>query len=276
MDILGHPIGVCSWSLRPDGLDDLIQQVKSLELTHVQLSVGEFVDLPQAAQDRAVERIVEGGLTLTATMIGYPGEDYASINAIRRTGGLVPDETWDERQRLTLAAAAFSVRLGVKLLSTHVGFIPSPNHRDYHALVGRIDSLAGPLAEQGLELLMETGQEAASELLQFVNDLKSKNVGVNFDPANMILYGSGNPIDAIRTLGRRIRHVHVKDAVRSKSPGIEWGVEVAFGDGQVPHAEFLETLSKVGYAGPLVIEREAGHDRLGDVAYAIETLNELA
>ena len=276
MEILGHPIGVCSWSLRPAGLEDLIEQVRALGLTHVQLAVGDIVDLPDDEQRRAATLLAESGLTLSATMISFPGEDYASINAIRRTGGLVPDETWNERRRLTLAAAAFTARLGTPMLSTHIGFIPSPNDRDYPTLIDRIDSLAGPLGDQGVELLMETGQEDASELLQFMNNLKSKNFGVNFDPANMILYGSGSPIDAIRTLGRRIRHVHVKDATPSRSPGKEWGVEVPFGDGNVPHEEFIEAIGEIDYVGPLVIEREAGDDRAGDVAYAIETLGQMA
>ena len=275
MEIRGNHIGVCSWSLRPAGLEDLIEKVHSLGLSHVQLLVGDLVDLPEAAQDRAIGLVRDSGLTLTATMIGYPGEDYASINAIRRTGGLVPDEMWDERRQRTLAAADLSAKFGVTMLTTHIGFIPSPNHRDYGSLIERIDALAGPLAERGIELLMETGQESANELLQFVNNLKSKNFGVNFDPANMILYGSGDPIDAIKTLGRRVRHVHVKDATRSRAPGVEWGSEVAFGDGEVPHAAFASALKSIDYAGPLVIEREAGDDRLADVQYAIETLQEL-
>lgn len=276
MNIKGHNIGVCSWSLKPEGLSDLFDKVRTLGLAHVQLAVGELAALPGADQDRAIGLINDSGVTVTATMVSYPGEDYGSINAVRRTGGLLPDEFWPERERLTLAAAAFTARLGVTMLSTHVGFIPSPNHRDYETIVDRISSLAKPLGDQHVELLMETGQEPASELLQFLNNLRVKNFGINFDPANMILYGSGDPIDAIKVLGRHVRHVHVKDATKSKSPGIEWGREVAFGDGEVPHAAFLSALATARYAGPLVIEREAGDDRMGDVTYAIETLQSLA
>lgn len=276
MNILGHHIGVCSWSLKPAGLEDLIAKVRALGLTHLQLAVGDYALLPDADQDRAIGLLNDSGLTITATMVGYPGEDYSSINAVRRTGGLLPDELWPERQHLTLAAAAFTAKLGVHKLTTHIGFIPTPNHRDYETIVGRIGSLAKPLGDLKIDLLMETGQEPASELLQFLNNLHVKNFGINFDPANMILYGSGDPIDAIGVLGRHIRHVHVKDAIKSKNPGIDWGTEVAFGDGQVPHEAYVRALKSIGYTGPLVIEREAGSDRMGDVTYAIETLQQLA
>jgi sugar phosphate isomerase/epimerase len=131
------------------------------------------------------------------------------------------------------------------------------------------------MAEKGIELLMETGQESASELLQFLNDLRCKGASVNFDPANMILYGAGDPIEAISILGRHIRHVHVKDATMSSQPRMSWGEEVPFGAGQVPQREFVAALAGIGYRGPLVIERESGNDRMRDIQTAIATLRDI-
>jgi sugar phosphate isomerase/epimerase len=99
---------------------------------------------------------------------------------------------------------------------------------------------------------------------------------VNFDPANMILYGAGDPIEAIRTLGRHVRHVHVKDATASDRPGEAWGEEVAFGTGQVGPQRFLAALHRIDYRGPLAIEREAGNQRMADVRAAIEALQKAA
>jgi sugar phosphate isomerase/epimerase len=123
---------------------------------------------------------------------------------------------------------------------------------------------------------METGQEKAEELLEFLHDLQRDNVFINFDPANMILYGAGEPIAAIKTLGQFIRHVHVKDATPSNKPGEEWGAEVPFGTGQVGAARFLQALKGTGYTGPLCIEREAGTQRLIDVQAAVEALRTAA
>jgi L-ribulose-5-phosphate 3-epimerase len=275
MKIRNHDIGVCTWSLRAADHTDLVARVRSLELSHCQLALLPLIEMSDAARAGALATLADSGLTITATMINYPGEDYGSINHIRRTGGLVPDDQWDQRRDLTLAAAELTRKLGVGRLSTHVGFIPPPNDAGYAVIVKRITELSKPLADMGIDLLMETGQESASELLQFLNNLNCKNFGVNFDPANMVLYGSGNPIDAVHTLGRHVRHVHVKDAVGSDNPGIDWGEEVPFGDGDVPHGQFLAALAGINYTGPLVIEREAGNDRMGDVQYAIETLGAL-
>jgi L-ribulose-5-phosphate 3-epimerase len=275
MNLQGHDIGVCSWSLQPTGMADLIDKVNHLELDHIQLALRPLLALSSAELDREVGLLIDSGLRITATMIGYPGEDYTTIADIHRTGGLIPDTTWPARKQLTLDAGALSKRLGVRRLSTHVGFIPPPSDPSYPTQLHRITELSKPLADQGVDLLMETGQEGAHELLEFLNNLRTKNFGVNFDPANMILYGSGDPIDAIKTLGKHIRHVHVKDARRSDKPGLEWGDEVAFGDGDVPHASFVAALKQIGYTGPLVIEREAGKERLTDVRAAIETLANL-
>jgi sugar phosphate isomerase/epimerase len=98
---------------------------------------------------------------------------------------------------------------------------------------------------------------------------------VNFDPANMLMYGSGDPIEAIATLSRHIRHVHIKDATASTKPGIEWGRETPIGTGEVIFEELLPSLNKINYTGPLVIEREAGDEPIADIRSAIEFLQKL-
>lgn len=275
MMILGHNIGVCSWSLRSADTGDLIEKIKRLELSHVQLALGDLLPLGEVEAAAAVDRLRPHGIEIVAGMISFAGEDYSSIQSIKLTGGLVPDDRWEARWHTALAAGKLAARTGIPMVSTHVGFIPRGNDGDYSTIVDRLRSLAGAYMELGIDLIMETGQESSSELLQFLNNLSCKNVGINFDPANMILYGSGDPIEAVRTLGRHIRHVHIKDATASAKPGLEWGSEVAFGDGQVPHGQFIGALHAVNYAGPLTIEREAGDDRMGDVAYAMETLQSL-
>ena len=272
MNIAGHDIGVCSWSLAPQDTHDLITRVHQLNLQHIQLAMSPLVDLDDKRKHHELGQLRASGLTLVAGMIGFPGEDYSTIAAIRRTGGYLPDDQWDLRKRITQQAANLTAELGVSKLSTHLGFIPPSSDPRYSTMIERIKEIAQILADKNLTLLMETGQETAPELLQFLNDLPVRNVQVNFDPANMILYGAGDPVDAVNVLGRHIGHVHIKDATMSEKPGVEWGVEVPFGTGQVPAREFLNALHAVGYRGPLTIEREAGDDRMEDIAFAIETL----
>lgn len=273
MQIYGHDIGVCSWSLQTADADELVKRLGELELSHIQLAMGKI----EGEQVRAsVGKLREAGIKITAGMIGFAGEDYASIAIIRKTGGYLPDESWPARLAMSERVSKLGQELDVKKISTHIGFVPSSGDPRYKVMVERVGQVADLFAAAGVDLLMETGQEPASELLQFLNDLSRKNVYVNFDPANMILYGAGDPIEAIQTLGRHIGHVHVKDATLSAQPAVNWGTEVPFGTGKVPHAAFLRTLKQAGYKGPLVIEREAGQSRMADVRTAIETLRRFA
>jgi sugar phosphate isomerase/epimerase len=269
MQIHGHDIGVCSWSLQTADPVELTAKVRELGLAHVQLAMGGVGD-EQVRE--TVRQLRAAGIEVTAGMVGFAGEDYATIAIIRQTGGYLPDEQWGARKAESERVARVAQELGIKMVSTHIGFVPPSSDGKYRVMVDRVGQVADFFAGCGIELLMETGQEHAPELLQFLNDLARRNVKVNFDPANMILYGAGDPIEAIQVLGRHIGHVHVKDATRSSQPAVTWGAEVPFGTGQVPHAAFLRALDDVGYAGPLVIEREAGNARMADVRTAIETL----
>ncbi len=276
MTIDGHDIGVCSWSLREPNLEATVERVRELGLGHMQLALGPLLQMDEPGRRQALETLKNSGLTLTATMIGFPGEDYSSIAAIRKTGGYAPDDAWPARKQRTIAAAELTTQLGVTLLSTHIGFVPPSNHESYPSMLDRLREVSDILASRGLEMAMETGQERASELLQFLNDLNCRNMRVNFDPANMILYGAGDPIEAVRMLGRHIRHVHIKDAVGSDKPGVVWGKEVPFGTGQVGPKRFLSVLREVEFTGPLVIEREGGESRYRDIQAALKALNEAA
>jgi sugar phosphate isomerase/epimerase len=276
MNIGGHDIGVCSWSLHPKDMGDLISQVKQAGLSHIQLGLAGLSVLDEKNKDQQIGQLRSAGITVTGGMVGFPGEDYSTIAKIRETGGFVPDNDWASRRATTEQAARLGQALGVPHISAHVGFVPPRGQGGYDKVVDRIREVADLFGGYGLALLMETGQEKAEELLEFLHDLKRPNVFINFDPANMILYGAGDPIAAIRTLGQFIRHVHVKDATGSARPGVEWGEEVPFGTGQVDAKAFIDALHGVGYRGPLCIEREAGNQRLADVKFAVETLRKVA
>jgi sugar phosphate isomerase/epimerase len=273
MNIGGHTIGVCSWSLHPKGMSDLVAQVKEAGLSHVQLGLAGLSPISDRGE---LDKLKQAGISITGGMLGFKGEDYSTIAKIRETGGFVPDADWQNRRSITEQAAKLGKELGVPHISAHVGFVPPRGQGNYNVVRDRIREVADLFKSHNLSLLMETGQEKAEELLEFLHDLQRDNVFINFDPANMILYGAGEPIAAIRTLGKFIRHVHVKDAKGSSKPGVEWGEEVPFGTGQVNPKAFLSALHDVGYTGPLCIEREAGNQRLVDVKFAVESLRNAA
>jgi sugar phosphate isomerase/epimerase len=208
-------------------------------------------------------------------MIDFPSEDYASLQSIRATGGVVPDAPWEENRALALGAIEVAASLGAKLLSLHLGFIDHAQPALARKLSDRARLLADAAAKRGVELLLETGQESAADLRRFLETMNHPALKINFDPANMILYDKGSPVEAVRTLAPWIRHVHAKDAVRTKVPGT-WGAEVPWGDGEVGPAVFLKALKETGFRGALAIEREAGDDRLGDIRKAAERLSAYA
>lgn len=275
MNLNGHDIGICSWSLRPLNIDELVGHLDTLELDHLQIALNPLLALDDESCKREIDKLDASEVAITAGMIGFAGESYSTIASIRKSGGLVPAEHWEARRAHAIRAAVLAESMGLDQVSLHLGFLPPGHDHGYRPLIDRTRELAKEYEQRGLDILLETGQERASDLLTFLNDLNVRNVHVNFDPANMILYGSGDPIEAVMTLGRHIQHVHIKDAITSARPGVEWGTEVAFGTGDVDHTDFLRALSDVGYTGPLVIECEAGNDRVEWAKTAIEKLTDL-
>ncbi|HMP05921.1 MAG TPA: sugar phosphate isomerase/epimerase [Lacipirellulaceae bacterium] len=134
------------------------------------------------------------------------------------------------------------------------------------------------LARRGQALHLETGQEPAEVLTAFLADVERPNLFVNFDPANMILYGAGEPLPALRALGGYVRSVHCKDATWSDRPGETWGQETPLGEGAVDFPAYLRTLAEIGYAGPLTIEREIPQEPVrqkAEIAAAVQLLDRL-
>lgn len=272
MLVRNHTISVCSWSLHPTGMQDLAQKVQTLGLQHVQLALIDLIQLDDKRKYQELGHLRAAQIGFTGAMMSFPGEDYTTIATIRKTGGLIPDDQWPLRRGLIKEGARLAKEMGIRTITTHVGFVPKPNETGYAEIRDRVLEVAADFASFDVDLLMETGQEPAHELLEFLNDLNASNVHINFDPANMILYGAGDPMEAIKVLGPHIRHVHAKDATPSNKPGEEWGAEVPFGTGRVNPTVFLAALDLVGFTGPIAIEREAGNDRMGDVRVAISAL----
>lgn len=267
-------IGVCSWSLHARNARELSDLLAQTGLNHTQIGLdplfnnsAEWKDL--AAIFKAHDQWILSG------MFGCVGEDYSTLESIRRTGGLVPDATWEQNRRVIDQAAKAAAALNLRTVSVHAGFLPEDNtggRRD--KIIERIHYAAGVMQAYGITLILETGQETAQTLVDFITDVEqagARNIGVNFDPANMILYDKGDPIASLKKLQPWVHQVHIKDAVRTKTPGT-WGQEVPVGEGEVDWKAFIAQLRSSGFRGGLLIEREAGDERVADVRKAVELL----
>jgi sugar phosphate isomerase/epimerase len=207
-------------------------------------------------------------------MMAMKGEDYSTLQSIALTGGVRPDETWVENLAHAQVVADIAARERINLVTFHGGFIPhvSTDHRR-GLILDRLGTLADLFQSRGIALALETGQETAATLIEALEDLSRPNVGVNFDPANMILYGMGDPVQALGMLTPWIRQVHIKDALPATTPG-SWGCEVPVGMGAVDWPRFFSIVSDLPTAVNLVIEREAGaqrHDDIGRARRVIES-----
>lgn len=226
-------------------------------------------------------RCADAGITITAVFGGFEGESYADPATTAKTVGLVPVETRAARAAEMKAISDFTKLLGCDVVALHIGFVPEDRDGDdYKGLIETTRDLLDHVKANGQALHLETGQETADHLLDFIGDVERDNLFINFDPANMILYGTGEPIAALKKVGHLVRSVHCKDATWAAEDvrGVEWGCEVPLGDGDVGMETYLRTLDELGYSGPLTIEREIPEDRdqqKADIGHAVRLLEGL-
>jgi len=191
----------------------------------------------------------------------------------------VPLETRAERTAELKEIADFAKLLDVPVVGLHMGFVPHDrSDPDYDKLVSLTREICDYCAGNSQSVHLETGQEPADVLLRFLEDVDRTNLFINFDPANMILYGCGEPLAALEQVAPYVRSVHCKDATWSPQPGETWGKEVPLGEGDVNMKRYLETLERIGYDGPLTIEREISQDPVqqkADIGKAMELLTSL-
>lgn len=224
-------------------------------------------------------QLAELGVACTAVFGGFDGESYADIPTVVRTIGLVPESTRAGRLQEMMDISDFSKILGCDAIALHLGFIPhDPADPVYRDVVDVTRKLCDHAEGNDQYLHLETGQETAEGLLTFIGEVERANLKINFDPANMILYGTGEPIEALRKVAAHVRSIHCKDGTWSDEPGVTWGAEVPLGQGDVGMDAYLRTLREIGYEGPLTIEREIPQDPVRqkeEIGGAIELLKKL-
>jgi len=278
-------LAAASWSFRPRGPRELVEQLRAAGLGAVQLHLDPVRSGAWDERD-TVEALATGEVEIVSGMMSMAGEDYSTIESIRRTGGLRPTERWRENLQAAHGNAALAQRLGLELVTFHAGFIPEEPGAERAEIIERLTIMRRVFGECGVTIGLETGQESPEVLLAAIDEAHAlvwdersglggaPEIGVNFDPANMILYGSGDPLGAVRRLRARVVQVHLKDA-RASGRAEDWGEEVAVGEGEVPWEPFLRACLGLSRVDAWVIEREAGEARVTDIAKAAGVVREL-
>jgi len=267
--------GVMFWAGR-----DTLAEIRSLGVRCGQLGIPGDLPLDDSVAAKWKAEIEAAKFTVVTVVASYNGESYADIPTVQRTVGFIPGATRQEREERTREISDFAAALGVGSIACHIGFVPEDTtHPDYIAVREMVRRIADHAAGHAQTFALETGQEPAHVLQRFLKDVHRPNVGINFDPANMILYGTGDPIEALKVLGPHVLSVHAKDG--------DWppagqpdalGAERPLGQGSVGIPRFVNTLKEIGFRGPLNIEREAENqqERMADIRNAVGYLNLLS
>jgi len=264
--------------LRNDPVEAL-NAVRELDIPTVQLGYPAHFDNEEGiAKIKAA--CEESSIEITTVFCNFAGERYDDIPTVRACVGLVPESTRAERVEKVSSISQFAQKLGVDRVAAHIGFIPEDeNDPRYPALVETVQGICDELASRGQVFALETGQETAKTLRRFIDDLKRDNIRVNFDPANMILYGNDNPIEAVDLLVDWIDGVHCKDGnwpTEEQRAKNLLGQETPLGEGAVNIPEWIKKLLSLGFTGPLTIEREiSGEEQKRDIIKARDLLNGL-
>lgn len=267
-------IGVMFWAGR-----DTLAEIAGLGVRCGQLGVHGGIDLSAGTVAEWRGLIDAHQFTVISVICAYNGEDYADIPTVERTVGFIPPATRAERVQRTMDASDFAAALGVPGIGCHIGFVPDDTaHPHYIAAREDVRRVCDHAARHGQTFALETGQEPAHVLRAFIEDVGRDNLRINFDPANMILYGTGDPIEALDILGKYVVSVHCKDGDwPDKSKPGSLGTECPLGHGSVGMERFLAKLKDVGYRGALNIEREAENqtERIRDIGMAVKLLERL-
>ena len=264
--------GLIVWA---DGTaSEALDYLKSFGLRAGQLGVPPSLECT-AVLEEWKDCLASSGVALNSVACSYAGEDYTTLERVHATVGFTSPEFRRERLQRTQDVAAFANALGIKALSCHIGFVPDrPEDLLYKDLLQVTREICDTCAGLGQDFALETGQESAATLVSFIADVDRPNLKVNFDPANMVIYGVGDPVQALTLLQGHVTSVHCKDALPPAAAG-RMGQECRLGDGAVDFPAFLAQLKRMGYTGFLTIEREEpdAERKAEDVRMAVARLN---
>jgi L-ribulose-5-phosphate 3-epimerase len=248
-------IGVIN-SLRLDRQDCIFDRVKSLGFETCQLSSWRPFELSDDLADKVVAQIQSSAVQPCAFWAGYTGPVYWNFTEGPLTLGLVPPEFRFQRINELKRAADFASKIGARAIITHCGFIPeNMTDPDYKGTLIAITAVAEHCKQLGIEFWFETGQETPIVLLRVIEEIGSGNLGINLDPANLLMYGKGNPLDSLEVFGKYVRNLHVKDGM-TPTDGHKLGKEVQVGKGMVRFPKLVKKLREIGFDGEFIIERE--------------------
>lgn len=273
--MMNNKIGVLIGYGPETDLDKELKKAIDMELESCQLCIWDESVYTDEHAARINEAVANNNLQISALWAGWAGPCEWNFVYGPSTIGLVPAAYRETRVATLKKAADFAEKIHVGNVVTHVGFIPeNPDNADYFGTVGALRNLCGYMKRKNINFLFETGQETPVTMLRTIEAIGMDNVGINFDTANLILYGKANPLDALDVFGKYIMETHIKDGFYP-TDGMELGHECAVGEGKVNFPAIIRKLHELGYTGTYTIEREiSGDQQIKDIISARDLLRE--
>lgn len=259
-----------------ENIEDEIKKVADFGMHSCQLNCWKMELYSKELAERTVAACEKYDVKVSSLWAGYSGPKVWDLVSGPLTLGLLPEAYRAQRVEDLKRGSDFAELIGVDQVITHVGFIPeNPNEVAYNGMVVALREVAKYMQKKGQKFLFETGQETPVTMLRCFEDIGTDNLGVNLDPANLMMYGKGNPVDALDVIGKYIMDVHAKDGVYPHG-GRELGEETPLGEGKTNYPALIAGLKKLGYDGALTIEREiSGDKQIEDIKNAKQILEAL-
>lgn len=275
------PIGVIIDSFRTD-ITSAVKKAASVGAQGIQVYATRGEMAPEnmnAAKISEFKKLVsDNGLVISALCgdLGGGGFCFADKN---------PEKIEKSKRIIELAK-----ELNTSVVTTHIGVVPQDKNHDRYKIMQEACFELSRFADSiDAHFAIETGPETSAVLKEFLDSLGSTGVGVNLDPANLVMVTGDDPVGAVYNLRKYIVHTHAKDGkqIFFKDPEIVYGlkkdviitedsfIEVPLGEGSVKWTEYLNALEDIGYKGFLTIEREVGDDPEKDIKCAVEFLKNL-
>lgn len=240
---------------------------------------GDFTPENLDAQKRAdVNRLLKDNNLVVSALCGdFGGHGFA-----------VKEENVEKIEK-SKRVVDLALDLGANIVTTHIGVVPEDNTCErYKIMQEACNELAAYAFAHNAYFAIETGPEPAERLKAFLDNLDSKGVAVNLDPANLVMVTGDDPVKAVYTLKDYIVHTHAKDGIMLKKTdpnniynffadgGIkdfrleDYFKEVPLGEGKVDFPAYFKALDDIGYHGFLTIEREVGENPEKDIRTAVD------
>ena len=252
--------------LMDDNIDARFKQVQDHGFNWCQLCAWKHELFTEEIAKKIDEARKKYNVEISTFWCGYSGPVHWNFYEGQNDLGIVPIEYREMRCAELKHGSDYAKRLGVKQIATHFGYLyENPTCEDYPRLIEAIRDVAEYCKANGQTLMFETGQETPVTLKRVIEDVGTGNLGINLDPANLILYGKGNPVDALDVFGEYVFDIHAKDGCYPTN-GRDLGVETKVGEGKVNFPAFIARLKEIGYDGYITIEREiSGEQQIKDI-----------